>query len=204
MNPNTLKMTKIVACDNLFSSHYQWLMSANLHFLTGMARSRLDSLCWSLKEEKIEQFGCSIVWCRILARCIGWSTTSTVNCEWKIWNWHIIVAPPKRYKFYLRLEITNTHGAKNSKRICIERKCNSLSKNTDMILFGPKWHIRLRSEISIAPYTWLSCQVLSMRSLLFSFLPRSSSSKFLIKDLAFLPNTVSTLMQFVLPIGLSW
>ena len=35
MNPNTLKMTKIVACDNLFSSHYQWLMSANLHFLTG-------------------------------------------------------------------------------------------------------------------------------------------------------------------------
>ena len=32
----------------------------------------------------------------------------------------------------------------------------------DMILFTPKCHIRLRPEISIAPYPWLSSQVVSM------------------------------------------
>ena len=43
---------------------------------------------------------------------------------------------------------------------------------------------KLRPEIYIAPYPWLSPQVLSLYSLLFSFLPPSPSSKFLVDDLS--------------------
>ena len=76
----------------------------------------------------------------------------------------------------------------------------------DMILFVPRLHIRLRPEISIAPYPWLPSQVLSISFLLFSFLPWSSSSKFLVDVLSsFFHYPVSILMQFVLCyLGLYW
>jgi len=63
-----------------------------------MAWHVLDSLCWNLKEEKIEQFSygvkylivhtlwrhCSVICCRILERCSSsWSTMSTEKCEWQ-------------------------------------------------------------------------------------------------------------------------
>ena len=75
-----------------------------------------------------------------------------------------------------------------------------------MILFVPRWHIRLRPEISIAPYPLLSSQVLSISSLSLSFLPRSSYSKFFAEDLSSAFHyPVSTLRQFVLCyFGLSW
>ena len=67
-----------------------------------------------------------------------------------------------------------------------------------IILIVPRWHVRLRPEISIAPCPLLPSQVLSMSYLLFSFLPRLSSSKFLMGGLSFFFHyPVSTLMQFI-------
>ena len=64
----------------------------------------------------------------------------------------------------------------------------------NIILIAPRWYIRLRLEISIALCLLLPSQVLSMSSLLFSFLPRSSSSKFLVDSLSsFFLYPVSTL-----------
>lgn len=70
---------------------------------------------------------------------------------------------------------------------------NNITGGAHTIHIVPRWHIRLKLDISIAPCPLLPSQVLFMSSLLFSFLPRSSSSKFLVDGLSsFFYNPVST------------
>ena len=108
-----------------------------------------------------------------------WSQT-TIICFWK----HPFSSQRKRNKVFSTTLAFSVHTNLFS------------DENTYIILIVPRWHMRLRPEISIARCPLLPSQVLSLSSLLFSFLPRLSS-KFLVDDLSsFFHYPVSALMQF--------
>ena len=56
MNTNINKMTEMVPCNNLFSSHHQLLMRTILHFLTGKRDTFLTRCLEAQGRELIEQF----------------------------------------------------------------------------------------------------------------------------------------------------